>query len=590
MYRLRVGAKALIGAGGATGAAVFAALMALAAGTEAQTLGPGIPRVTFTQAEVGTRIARFSGLTERVPKAQMFQGYLVIFSNRCKRIDVIDIGDLKAPKTMKTFTFDGSGDDHTTPSAGTRIMNGGTLLDLADPINPRVIGTNAGFYGSVWPAFQWPYFYSTRSYDEGGRSSALNIVDYSAGGAGRRVASVGVQGQVGFTTGSTQVIGNLLIVTSGDEFAGVSTWDLRNPTAPTLLDVVKTGPGMYTSQMYGYHLVTSGPQNLGSVGFFDIRDPMAIKLDWQEAIPGNGDYAGFQNGFLFGGAINSGRWVKYDIKERKVVLNGTVPGRTTSRYLYPMGNMVWIGDAGRDGMNGSNNMSELFAHQANPDSIPPTVLYNNPANGAPNQAVTSRIGIVFDEEVDNRTLTSAQIEVRPRGGPPIAGTYGHTMGVVNFTPSAQLLPNTTYEVVVKSGGVKDWTGNGTPCDFTFKFSTGASVEGGPATGNERCPNAVHTRTEYKPFTRLAGEWISESGLRIRLQGEVPRGMARIGRLTIADMNGRVRVDTKLETADLAKGWTLEERGASSLPRGFYRLRLEAGKARLQGSVAVTRAR
>jgi hypothetical protein len=249
--------------------------------------------------------------------------------------------------------------------------------------------------------------------------------------------------------------------------------------------------------------------------------------------------------------------------------------------------MVWIGDAGRDGTNGTNNMSEMFVHQANPDSIPPTVLYNNPANGAPNMALTSRVGIVFDEEVDNRTLNSANIEVRPAGGPPIAGVYGHTMGVVNFTPSAPLLPNTTYEVVVKSGGVKDWTGNATPCEFSFRFSTGAAVAGGPATGNERCVTAVHSRTEYKAVARLAGEWVRGRGLRLRMDGDAPRGMARMGRLTLADMNGRIRVDMRIETAGLAEGLTLDASRTDGLARGFYRLRLDAGTARLSGAVAVT---
>ena len=555
-----------------------------AAPAYAQTLGGGIPKVTFTAAEVGKRVCRFQGLTERVPKGMMFQGYLVIFSNRCNRIDVMDIADPRAPTTVKTFTFGGQGDDHTIPTAGTMMMDGGTLLDLKDPANPKVVGTNAGFYGSVWPAFQWPYFYSTRSYDDASaRSSPMYIVDYSQPGKGKIVKQVGVQGILGFTTGSTQVIGNILVVTSGDQFSGVSTWDLQDPENPKLLDAVKTGPGMYTSQMYGKYLVTSGPQNEGTVGFFDISDPTAINMEWSETVAGMGDYAGFQNGFMFGGKINNGEFVKYDIKARKTVLHAIMPDKHTSRYVYPMGNMLWVGDAGRDGNNGSANESNLFVHQARPDSIPPSVMLVNPANGEPRLATTARIGIDFDEEIDNRTLTAENISVHVKGSnAPVAGVYGHTMGVVNFTPDQPLLANTTYEVVVRAGGVKDWTGNAITGEYGFRFSTGATVDGGAY------PNSVRLNAPraWSARARLVGESIAGfGGLSFRLQGS-PAGMSRTGRLSIADMNGRERVSVSLDTDALSRGWTLDAGLAGGLGRGIYRARLVSGSANLSCAVFV----
>jgi hypothetical protein len=562
-----------------------AAIAALALSAAVGQTGSGIPKVTFTPDEVGKRIWQFKGLTERVPKGMMFQGYLVIFSNRCHRTDVFDMSNPRSPVTVKTFTFDGQGDDHTAPTAGTLIMDGGTLLDFANPANPKVVGTNAGFYGSVWPAFQWPYFYSTRSYDDANaQSSPMYIVDYSNPGKGKIVKQVGVQGILGFTTGSTQVVGNILVVTSGDQFAGVSTWDIADPENPKLLDAVKTGPQMYTSQMYGNYLVTSGPQNMGEVGFFDISDPTAIKLEWREVIDGMGDYAGFQNGFMFGGKINNGEFIKYDIKARKVVLKGTIPNKTSSRYCYPMGNMLWIGDAGRDGMNGTNNLSDLFVHQARPDSIPPSVLFVNPSNGEPRLAVTSRIGIAFDEEVDNRTLNSENITVRVKGSTAaVPGVYGHTMGVVNFTPDQPLQQNTTYEVIVKAGSVKDWTGNAIASEFGFRFSTGSAVDGGAWINS--VPN--HPVAAWKPRARLSGE-DRTGGLLFRLQGDAPAGMSRNGRITLADMSGRVRMDVSVDTDKLAVGFALDPGATGRLGKGIYRARLQAGAATLSCAVFVSR--
>jgi hypothetical protein len=562
--------------------ALTIAALALSA-TGAQTLGGGVPKVTFTADEVGKRIWQFKGLTERVPRGMMFQGYLMVFSNRCNRMDVFDIADPRAPKTVKTFTFNGQGDDHVVPTAGTKLMNGGTMIEMADPANPKVVGTNAGFYGSVWPAFQWPYFYSTRSYDDASaRSSPMYIVDYSAPGKGQIVKQVGVQGTLGFTTGSTQVIGNILVVTSGDQFAGVSTWNLADPENPKLMSVMKTGPAMYTSQMYGNFLVSSGPQNMGEVGFFDISDPEEIKLAWREVIPGMGDYAGFQNGYMFGGKINNGEFVKYDIKARKVVLHGTIPNKNTSRYCYPIGNMLWIGDDGRDGMNGTANQSDLFVHQARPDSIPPSVMMVSPLNGQSNQAVTSRIGIAFDEEVDNRTLTPENITVRAKGTTAnIPGVYGHTMGVVNFTPDEPLKPNTTYEVVVKAGSVKDWTGNGIKDEFGLRFSTGSSVDGGAWINSV----GIHRVADWKPRPRLSGR-IGSGGLVFKLEGDKPRGMARQGRISIVDLSGRERLSLKIETDALQAGFALDPARTASLGKGFYHARLESGSVNITCAVFV----
>jgi hypothetical protein len=565
----------------------MAAVAAFTTVTASAQSGGGIPKVTFAPEEVGKRIWQFKGLTERVPKAMMFQGHLVIFSNRCKRVDVMDIADPKAPRTVKTFTFNGQGDDHTTPTAGTMIMDGGTLLEFADPANPKVVGTNAGFYGSVWPAFQWPYFYSTRSYDDANSTSTpLYIVDYTNPGKGTIVKQVGVQGILGFTTGSTHALGNILVVTSGDQFAGVSTWDLSDPENPKLMDAVKTGPSMYTSQMYGKYVVTSGPQNMGEVGFFDIGDPTAISLEWREVVPDMGDYAGFQNGFMFGSKINNGVFVKYDIKARKVVLRGIIPNKSSSRYCYPLGNMLWIGDAGRDGTNGTGNLSELFAHQSRPDSIPPSVMITSPANGQPRQAVTSRIGIGFDEEIDNRTLTTGTITVRAKGSATaIAGVYGHSMGTVNFTPDQPLQPNMTYEVVVKAGAVKDWTGNPIAGEFGFRFSTGATVEGGAwlnSVANARVP-------VWKAKARLSGR-ITPGGLTFSLDGEAPRGMARNGWVTLSDLNGRTVMEFPVDTGDLGRGFALDGGRTAVLGKGLYRARLEAGTAVLSCAIYVNRGR
>jgi Bacterial Ig-like domain len=46
---------------------------------------------------------------------------------------------------------------------------------------------------------------------------------------------------------------------------------------------------------------------------------------------------------------------------------------------------------------------------------------------------------------------------------------------VNFQPTSPLQPNTTYEIVVRAGGIRDYSGNTVPETFRSRFSTGANL-------------------------------------------------------------------------------------------------------------------
>jgi hypothetical protein len=77
--------------------------------------------------------------------------------------------------------------------------------------------------------------------------------------------------------------------------------------------------------------------------------------------------------------------------------------------------------------------------------------------------------------VDVQTLKTQTFIVRPVGGEPLPGRYSSQFNIVNFAPSAPLLANTTYEVVIPAGGIKDYAGNPTGETFTSRFSTGISI-------------------------------------------------------------------------------------------------------------------
>src|SRR4029450_8503825 len=56
--------------------------------------------------------------------------------------------------------------------------------------------------------------------------------------------------------------------------------------------------------------------------------------------------------------------------------------------------------------------------------------------------------------------------------------YSTQTNLVNFAPDQPLLPDTTYEVLVPAGGVRDYAGNPSTTEHLSRFSTGPFLAGG----------------------------------------------------------------------------------------------------------------
>jgi YVTN family beta-propeller protein len=78
----------------------------------------------------------------------------------------------------------------------------------------------------------------------------------------------------------------------------------------------------------------------------------------------------------------------------------------------------------------------------------------------------------MSDQIDVTSLTTNSFIVRPLGGTAVPGTYSTQMGMINFAPDLPLNANTTYEVVLPAGGIRDVVGNGLSTDFYSRFSTG----------------------------------------------------------------------------------------------------------------------
>ena len=114
----------------------------------------------------------------------------------------------------------------------------------------------------------------------------------------------------------------------------------------------------------------------------------------------------------------------------------------------------------------------IAAHSTEPDTTPPSVDSVVPKDGATGQSRKSRIGLSLTDNIEIATVHPGSVVVRPVGGQPIRGSFGLYMTVLNFDPDEDLMPNTTYEVLLSKDGVKDLVGNGIADEFKSTFATG----------------------------------------------------------------------------------------------------------------------
>jgi DNA-binding beta-propeller fold protein YncE len=281
------------------------------------------------------------------------------------------------------------------------------------------------------------------------------------------------------------LLGDLLIFASDQSRTGVATYDVSDPTNPVLLDVLTTGgPGGYWPEIWGgdgkLYVVFPYRTNGNGIRIVDVTDPADLKFVTDRPLPGDeAMYVQFQDEYAFVGSH------KVDLRTFQSVLfldgaNTQRPsdggiGINTSQFLLPLGNLLVTGGIG------PNEGMAIWAHQAAPDTRGPSVGYHIPQAGRTHYPVGAPISLLIHETLESFTIVNGQtFIVRPLGGSPIAGRLTLAFDdVLTFTPNQPLLPNTTYEVVLPAGGIKDAAGNGI-VGYSFTFSTGGTVGGNTA--------------------------------------------------------------------------------------------------------------
>ncbi|MCB9788444.1 MAG: Ig-like domain-containing protein [Deltaproteobacteria bacterium] len=484
---------------------VLGVLGVLGASSEALASGGTLPDRSYTPDQRYQIISPQLG-AEPQNQPSVVDGYLLLAGNASHQL--WDIADPFAPVMVSSFVSPyaaGEAESHSVSSA--RSADGRSLLvtisgkgvdlwDLTDPTSPELLsalviegidyGDNtAAVWGVAW---QGDFIFV------GGTDTGLHVVDASDPRHPEVVAHLSTTELGGVSAGPVQAIGNLLVVTTPKQHAGIATVDIGDPRSPALLDSVLPPDNSYIGGFYGAHAYLLTPFRTYDV----TSDPTDIRLLGSAESPLS-EYMSFSDGFLFLGSLRpNGGQFKVPLPAADATVLDTsvfIAGRrdpddliktifSDDQFSLAIGNLLVMSD------DEVNIGSVLAVHDTQRDSTPPAVLYANPPDGATAQPLTTRVGLSFSDAIDLRTVTPETLIVRPVGGEPLAGMWGLNLTVLNFWPAEPLLPDTTYEVLLPAGGVSDLVGNPVAHEYRAEFSTGADIVAPPCAISARPPALV----------------------------------------------------------------------------------------------------
>lgn len=543
-----------------------AALVLLPCIVAAQVTGPGLGNLTYTPEELwkAASVIHAPG-GKGMNVVNMYKGYLLFGYGRDsgnpgggfafydvsnprapKLVSNKDVNDLRESHAYGLHSYDG----HDYFSA--QSVKGIHIYDATDVKNPvlakdvLIPGVSADDYshGAWWMNWQAPYIYVARGAD------GVSIIN-AADPANATVAATTPISKTGnFEIGPLFAVGNLLIVTThrvgGD---GISSLDISDPLNPKLLATVRAG-FCYSTTFNGGKVFC----NSGRVIAFQVTPTSITKIGESADVGASGEYLHAQDGFIHMGAND--RYAKVEIATLKIVNNSySLPGEAEEGFANPMGNLVLLTDDHGVG-------SAFVVHQTEPDKAPPVVNFISPANNAVNQALTSRIGVTFTDQIILHTVTSSTFIVRPSlGGAPLAGRYSSQTNIVNFAPLQPLQPNTSYDVVIPKGGITDYMGNATAADYVSSFSTGSTVS---IAGNSAAGGRISLRAEKVQGGRAA----------FRISGLGPAAVNAT--LTLSNIRGALVREIAVPASASQVIWDGLSGSGEAVKTGIYLARLRSG--------------
>jgi len=416
----------------------------------------------------------------------VINGYLQITGN--SRFSLYDISDPTAPKQLShslspdDCTSCGEAEGHEVSFAKygntfytvTIQGKGVDIWDITDVTEPKLIktvyiqGINYGdFTAAVWGvAWQGTHIFV------GGTDTGVHVID-ATDPADAKI--VGKQSNLGgVLAGALFPVGNVLVVTTPKSNAGIATLDISDPTKPVLLKALLPGEESYIGGFYGHYAYLLNPIRVYDV----LSNPTDIELVTGNRPGGYFEYVSFQDDMMFAGRIRPEPGAtKINISNpANYTFVKDIYGRrdlqeNDDQFTVAIGNLLVLSD---DQLSPATNKyagTVIAVHDTAPDTKAPVVDTIIPRDGATGQAVTSRIGISFSDNIELATVDHRSMIVRKQGGAEIPGKWGVNMSILHFDPDGEFEANTTYEVMLPAGGIKDYVGNGIATAFKSTFTT-----------------------------------------------------------------------------------------------------------------------
>jgi hypothetical protein len=124
------------------------------------------------------------------------------------------------------------------------------------------------------------------------------------------------------------------------------------------------------------------------------------------------------------------------------------------------------------------------------DITVPTVSSVIPANAAVGIALNASVAATFSEAMDPLTITSATFTLM-QGTTPVAGTVSYVGTTATFHPTSNLVASTAYTATLTTG-VKNLSSNALASNYSWSFTTGATVDTTPPTVLSTVPASALT--------------------------------------------------------------------------------------------------
>lgn len=275
--------------------------------------------------------------------------------------------------------------------------------------------------------------------------------------------------------GQVQVVGNLLIATAAEGPRTVLL-DVSLPTQPqpiaggdfTLEDSAGVPREAYfanvTAGMVWYAVKSGG----GGVMAYDVHDPSNPTLAGHFDSGGNGGYVFVKDDVaVVGESSFAGLYDVSDLGNMQSIAQLDLEGDLDT--ATPIGNVIVLSV---DDEANADEASAIAPFLEAPDEDAPFVNWSVPADGAEGLAVTSRIGVTFNEMVAPKSAWEGSVRLyETRTGTPVAGRSTVQESIVNFQPDGVLTPGTQYTFEIPAGGVVDYNGNAVAEDFSITFTT-----------------------------------------------------------------------------------------------------------------------